>query len=152
MWRIAWRSTSLDLNSSYAYLLYCRDFPDTCRLAYANGEPAGFLLGYRRPENPETLFVWQVAVDESARGRQLASRMLDDLVQDLAASDVPVRHVETTITEDNTASQQLFRSFARRWGDADVETAELFSAAHFPDDHAGEVLYSIGPIDLPSPN
>lgn len=33
MWRIARDSASLDLNSSYAYMLFARDFPRTCRIA-----------------------------------------------------------------------------------------------------------------------
>ena len=147
LWHLAARS-SLDLNSSYAYLLFCRDFSDTCRLAHVGAVPAGFVLGYRRPESPETLFVWQVTVDESARGRRLASSMLDDLLHDLGRTEVPVSYVEATITADNVASQQLFRSLARRWGGAEVQTTDLFAAEHFPEDHDGEALWRIGPITL----
>lgn len=144
MWRIARDSGVLDLNSSYAYLLFCRDFARTCRIATVDGETVGFVLGYRRPERPDCLFVWQVGVDERHRGRGISSRLLDALVRD--DLQPPVRSVETTITDDNAASQALFRAFARRW-DADVTVAPLIEAADFPDGHDAEPLWTIGPID-----
>src|SRR5699024_6752755 len=112
MWRIARDSGTLDLNTSYAYLLMARDFAATTRLAVRDGEAVGFALGYLRPAAPETLFVWQVAVDESQRGQRLAARLLDALLADLSQ----VTRLETTITEDNAASQRLFASFAERHG------------------------------------
>lgn len=39
MWRIARDSGVLDLNSSYAYLLWCTDFPSTSAVARVDGEP-----------------------------------------------------------------------------------------------------------------
>lgn len=147
MWRIARDSGSLDLNSSYAYMLYARDFPRTCRVARVNGEVVGFVIANFRPERPDCLFVWQIAVDSDQQGLGLAGRMLDHLLIGLRASEHKVRTVETTITDDNTASQRLFRSFAKRWNDAKVTKAPLFEEDHFPDGHDAEPLYEIGPID-----
>lgn len=146
MWRIARDSGSLDLNSSYAYMLYARDFPRTCRIAVVDGTVAGFVLGNLPPERPDCLFVWQIAVDERFRGQRLASRLLDDLVEDLVDSD-SVRTVETTITDDNAASQRLFINFAKRWGNVPVVKSPLFEEEHFPDGHDAEPLYEIGPLD-----
>lgn len=149
LWRIARDSETLDLNSSYAYVLYARDFAATCRIALVDDRPAGYVLAYRRPSDPSCLFVWQVAVDESARGLGLAGRMLDDLIRDDAVTP-PVRMLQTTITDDNAASQQLFRSFARRWDDAPMTVTPLFESIHLtPADgsetvHAPERLYEIG--------
>lgn len=147
MWRVARDSQTLDLNSSYAYLLYCHDFAETCRIATVGGEPAGFVLGYRRPTRPDHLFVWQVAVDEAYRGKGISSRLLDALVQDVdPASGLPaVRWVETTITDDNTASRALFAAFARRWGTG-LTVEPLMTAEHFPDGHDAEPLHRIGPF------
>lgn len=149
LWRIARDSRTLDLNSSYAYVLWARDFGATSRIALVDGSPAGFVIGYRRPADPACLFIWQVAVDERFRGLGLAGRMLRDLVD--ATEPTPVVTVETTITDDNAASQQLFRGFARRWDDAPVDVAPLFESEHLtPADedgpeHAPERLYTIGP-------
>lgn len=142
MWRMARDSGTLDLNSSYAYLLWCRDFAATSVVATVAGEPAGFVSGYRRPDEPETLMVWQVAVDERHRGHGLARRLLDGLVDGL---DRPVTALETTITADNEASIALFSSFARDRG-ADVVRERGFDADTFPDGHDAELLFRIAPL------
>ncbi|MEV6958348.1 diaminobutyrate acetyltransferase [Streptomyces sp. NPDC051207] len=146
LWRIAKDSGKLDLNSSYSYLLWCRDFAGTSVVARAaDGRPVGFVTGYLRPDSPRTLLVWQVAVDSAHRGRGLAARLLDALTRRVAAEQGLTR-VETTITPGNTASERLFESFAARHG-ARVEREVLFGADHFPDGpHDPEVLYRIGPL------
>ncbi|MEU8823975.1 diaminobutyrate acetyltransferase [Streptomyces sp. NPDC048636] len=145
IWRIARDSKTLDLNSSYSYLLWCRDFAATSVVARdAAGGPVAFITGYIRPERPETLVVWQVAVDDAFRGRGLAATLLDGLTQRVAG--MGVRGIETTITPDNTASNRLFTSFAERHG-APVEREVLFHGDLFPDGgHEPEVLYRIGPL------
>lgn len=145
MWRVARDSETLDVNSSYMYLMFARDFADTCRVALVDDRVAGFVLGYRRPHEPECLFVWQVAVDHSQRGRGLAARLIDDVVADAETGARPFRFLETTITDDNTASRRTFERFAHRWG-ATISTEVLLEAAHFPDDHEAERLHRIGPL------
>src|SRR3954468_5062814 len=78
IWRIARDSEVLDLNSSYSYLLWCRDFAGTSAVARDDaGEPIAFITGYVRPERPSTLVVWQVAVDHAHRGHGLAGLLLE---------------------------------------------------------------------------
>ncbi|MFD0212362.1 diaminobutyrate acetyltransferase [Streptomyces hirsutus] len=146
LWRIARDSKTLDLNSSYSYLLWCRDFAATSAVARdAGGEPIGFVTGYVRPDSPHTLLVWQVAVDEAHRGRGLAAALLDGLAARTVAEH-GVTTVETTITPGNTASERLFTAFAERHG-ARLEREVLFEAEQFPDGpHDPEVLYRIGPL------
>ncbi|MFE2265822.1 diaminobutyrate acetyltransferase [Streptomyces griseosporeus] len=148
LWRIARDSEALDLNSSYSYLLWCRDFAGTSAVARReDGQPIGFVTGYVRPERPHTLLVWQVAVDSAYRGRGLAAALLDGLTARLAAERA-ITEVETTITPGNTASERLFTSFAARHG-ATVEREVLFDTGLFPDGpHDPEVLYRIGPLSL----
>jgi L-2,4-diaminobutyric acid acetyltransferase len=150
LWRIARDSRTLDLNSSYSYLLWCRDFSATSAVARAvDGRIAGFVTGYLRPEDPRVLLVWQVAVDQRYRGHGLAGRMLDELVARIDRdSELGVDTVETTITPGNQASERLFASFAARHG-ADVTHEVLFTADQFPAEgeaHAPEVLHRIAPL------
>jgi diaminobutyrate acetyltransferase len=142
LWRIARDSRALDLNSSYSYLLWCRDFARTSVVARSSEGACGFVTGYLRPDAPDTLMVWQVAVDASRRGEGLARRMLDHVVDH--APERP-RWLETTITADNAASIALFGAFAhaRR---AQVHSESLLAAPLFPDGHDAEVLYRIGPL------
>ncbi|MER6628732.1 diaminobutyrate acetyltransferase [Streptomyces sp. NPDC000987] len=146
LWRIAKDSKTLDVNSSYSYLLWCRDFAGTTAVARAeHGEPVGFVTGYVRPDRPRTLLVWQVAVDRAYRGRGLAAALLDALAA-RAVTEHGLTTLETTVTPGNTASERLFASFAERHG-ARVEREVLFGADLFPDGpHEAEVLHRIGPL------
>ncbi|MFJ7153010.1 diaminobutyrate acetyltransferase [Streptomyces sp. NPDC100445] len=146
LWRLAKESETLDLNSSYSYLLWCRDFAGTSAVARgADGEPVGFVTGYVRPDHPRTLVVWQVAVDAAHQGRGIAAALLDGLAARLAA-ERGITGLETTISPDNTASDRLFTSFAERHG-ARITREVLFPAESFPDGpHEPEVLYRIGPL------
>ncbi|MBB5931200.1 diaminobutyrate acetyltransferase [Streptomyces echinatus] len=152
LWRLAKDSKTLDLNSSYSYLLWCRDFAGTSAVARgADGEPVGFITGYVRPDHPRTLLVWQVAVDSAHRGHGIAAKLLDGLTARLV-TERGITEVETTITPGNTASERLFTSFAARHG-AQVEREVLFGAELFPDGpHDPEVLYRIGPLTDSTPH
>ena len=109
------RCQPLDTNSVYCNLLQCTDFADTAIAAEnAQGELVGFISGYCPPARPDTLFVWQVAVDSSMRGQGLALRMLLALVARLAPHGV--QYIETTITPDNAASQALFLKAFKQLG------------------------------------
>ncbi|MGH3449336.1 MAG: diaminobutyrate acetyltransferase, partial [Haloechinothrix sp.] len=99
LWRIARDSRKLDLNSSYAYLLWCQDFADTSVVARVDGAAVGFVIGYRKQAAPDTAVVWQVAVDSSQRGKGMAGRMLDGMYAKLLTDGV--RYLETTVTPDN---------------------------------------------------
>ncbi|WP_328528814.1 diaminobutyrate--2-oxoglutarate transaminase [Nocardioides sp. NBC_00368] len=157
LWRMARESRVLDVNTSYAYLLWARDFAATSIVATVDDDPGGFVIGYRRPDEPETLMIWQVAVDERHRGQGLARRMLDELVDSLSgpaehhlSGDPAVRRLETTITADNSASIALFTSFANA-RNASIERTPLFEAEMFPDGHDAELLFRIGPFSTARP-
>ncbi|MEV6580493.1 diaminobutyrate acetyltransferase [Streptomyces sp. NPDC051582] len=146
LWRLARDSRTLDLNSAYSYLLWCRDFSATSAVARdPAGRPVGFVSGYLRPEAPGTLFVWQIAVDDSIRGLGVAGALLDGLSARVA-SEHGLSHLETTITPGNVASERLFASYAERHS-ATLTREVLFEADEFPGDgYATEVLHRIGPL------
>ncbi|WP_404962346.1 diaminobutyrate acetyltransferase [Streptomyces sp. 147326] len=146
LWRLARDSRTLDLNSAYSYLLWCRDFAGTSAVARDRaGRAVGFVSGYLRPDSPGTLLVWQVAVDESVRGLGIAGALLDGLSARVAAEH-GLSFLETTISPGNHASERLFASYAARHG-ATLTREVLFAAEEFPDGgHAPEVLHRIGPL------
>ena len=143
LWRIAAESEVLDVNSSYAYLLWCRDFARSSVVATVDGDPVGFVTGFVRPDRPDTLMVWQVAVDSAHRGRGLARSMLDHLVD--RQLDRPVAWLEATVTPGNQASARLFASFARD-RDAGLVREPGFPSELFPDEHEPEMLVRIGSL------
>ena len=141
LWRLTRDTGVLDLNSSYQYLLWCRDFASTSVVGVSDdGRLMGFITGFLRPDELTTLMVWQVAVDAAARGRGLASRMLDYLVETTG-----VDHLETTVTDDNAASKAMFASLAQRH-DANHTVTPLFTPELYPDGHDTEYLHRIGPL------
>lgn len=148
LWRIARNTKTLDVNSPYSYLLWCRDFAGTSAVARdAVGRPVGFVTGYLRPDAPATLLIWQIAVDASVRGQGVAGSLLDRLAARVAAEH-GIDGLETTISPGNTASERLFASFAERHG-ARVTRKVLFAEEHFPDGaghHDAEVLHRIAPL------
>lgn len=134
----------LDPNSAYCNLLQCSDFADTCIVAEKDGRIVGWISGYRPPSHPERIFVWQVAVDSSARGIGLGGRMLDELLSRPAVRGATT--LTTTITEENPASWGLFTAFARRH-DAELTRSERFKRdAHFAGAHDTEWQASISPL------
>ncbi|MBW2508117.1 MAG: diaminobutyrate acetyltransferase [Deltaproteobacteria bacterium] len=145
LWRLVREAGTLDLNSTYAYLMVCRDFADTCIVADQAERITGFVMGYRPPRKTDTVFVWQIGVAPDARGHGLASVLLDRLLQ--APACAAVRFLETNVTPSNRASRSLFESLARRLG-APIEELEGFASALFPDRlHEPERLLRIGPFE-----
>ncbi len=141
--RLIARCAPLDTNSLYCNLLHCSHFADTAIAAEMAGELVGFVSGYRLPQQPDTLFVWQVAVDEQARGRGLAVRMLTELLRRHRHS---VSHLHTSITPGNDASWNTFRRLASQFG-APLNISTLFDKEqHFDGAHDSEMLVHIGPF------
>ena len=54
LWRLAADSGTLDVNSQYSYLLWCRDFSATSVVGCAGDSVITFVTGYVRPDAPDT--------------------------------------------------------------------------------------------------
>ncbi|WBU58819.1 diaminobutyrate acetyltransferase [Paracoccus albus] len=141
IWALIKACKPLDENSMYCNLIQCDHFADTCILAELDGVPVGWISGYILPDATDTLFVWQVAVSEDARGLGLAGRMLDKLLSrdDMAG----VLHLKTTITRDNDASWGLFRSLADRHNAILSDEPHFKKDDHFDGEHATEHMVTI---------
>ncbi|WP_372878102.1 diaminobutyrate acetyltransferase [Spongiibacter marinus] len=140
-------SPPLDPNSVYCNLLQCTHFAETSVAVEESGQLVGFISAYIPPAKPDTVFVWQVVVDKSQRGRGLAKKMMREIVQRPACADV--RFLETTITPDNEASWALFRSFARDMNTELNHDIWFEREAHFHGKHDSEALLRIGPFPRP---
>lgn len=137
------RCPPLDVNSSYNYFLLCSHFRETCVVAESNDRIVGFLSAYLIPGRPDTLFIWQVAVDESARGAGLAGRMLEHVAERPVCTDVHT--LETTISPSNLSSRRVFERFAGKHQAKSSEETFL-EAGHFGSEaHEEERLIRVGP-------
>jgi L-2,4-diaminobutyric acid acetyltransferase len=145
VFKLIQRCPPLDTNSSYCNFLQCGHFPSTSIAADIDGELVGFISGYLLPDRPEVLFIWQVAVDERARGQGLATRMLLHILS--RRSCQAVRYLETTITQDNLPSWGLFKNLAKRL-DTELQSAVwLDKKTHFDGQHESESLIRVGPFN-----
>ncbi len=142
IYRLISDSPPLDLNSAYCYHLFGAHFRDSCVLAEHAGELVGFISAYRIPRRPDTLFVWQVVVSQASRGRRIAWRMLESLLERFSSNEL--RFVEATVNPSNAASRGLFQRLARSRGTAlqedDFLDATAFGSAS---EHEPEVLLRI---------
>ena len=145
MFRLVEQCPPLDPNSMYCNLLQCTHFSGTSAAAVMGDELVSFTSGYLLPGRNDTLFLWQVAVGEKARGKGLATRMVMDILGRPHCRDV--RYIETTITESNEASWALFRKIAGLLDSAELNTSVMFDRnTHFADRHDSEILVRIGPF------
>lgn len=134
----------LDLNSTYAYLLLCEHFAETCVHAERAGRMVGFVSAYRPPQRGEAVFVWQVAVAEEMRGQGLARAMLRELLTRPALRGC--RYLETTVSPSNEPSRRLFHGLAREL-EAPATERMLFGEQDFGEEHHEcETLIRIGPF------
>lgn len=136
LWALA-GECGLDLNSPYAYVMWGRYHQETTVVAEDEAGVAGFVLAFRVPRDPDTVFVWQIAVAGDRRGRGIGGALLDELVDRTGA-----RCVEATVTPSNAASAAMFRALAARHGTTAAEEP-CFAEHHFPAGHEAEVLFRI---------
>ncbi|MEU9606664.1 diaminobutyrate acetyltransferase [Streptomyces sp. NPDC048057] len=154
IWKLVEDTPGLDSNSPYYYTLWFRDFADGSLLATVDGRTVGFLTGYRRPEEPDTYFVWQTAVSPRHGIPFLGVKLFEQAVEQQVARGA--RHVEATVSAENKAIIMVLKKIAKKYG-ATIETGVLFpgsllssaspdGAVATDDAHHDEILYRIGPL------
>lgn len=144
--RLIERCKPLDLNSPYLYFLLSHHFNEYCVAAEAGSSLVGAVTAYRPPKTPDVLFIWQIAVDASMRGRGLGIKMLEHLL----ARDIcrGIRFLELTVSPSNTASRKLFTSLAKKLN-AELSEREFLTQEHFSgSSHEEELLFRIGPFKI----
>lgn len=141
VWALVRACKPLDENSMYCNLIQCDHFGDTCVAAEMDGELVGWVSAYIVPNEPDTVFVWQVAVSEKARGRGLGFSMLVHLLERPECKGVS--QLRTTITADNEASWALFRKLAKKRGDGIDHAPHFESDTHFAGKHDTEHMVTI---------
>jgi L-2,4-diaminobutyric acid acetyltransferase len=144
IWRFVEQAGVLEQNSAYSYMLLCQHFGDTSVVAEQDDALAGFVTAYRPPRQPDTVFVWQVGVARAMRGRGLAVGLLEQVLAQPACRGVCF--LEASVTTDNDASKALFQALARQLN-APCTVQPFFDKAIFPEPHATEDLFRIGPFE-----
>jgi len=134
----------LEVNTTYAYVLFATHFASTSVIAKDADGLLGYVVGYRLPEDQATVFVWQIGVSSRARGLGLGRKLLNNLIE--RPEKVPVRFLEATVAPSNEASQRLFRGLAKSL-DVPCEERPYFEPEHFGgNEHESEALFRVGPF------
>ncbi|MFC0331399.1 diaminobutyrate acetyltransferase [Paenibacillus sepulcri] len=145
VWQLVKDAGTLDLNSVYSYIMLCDVFRDTCVIAVQEERIVGFMSAYKRPDQPDTLFIWQAVVGSAWQGNGLGKKMLRELLS--REENGPIRFVEATIGPDNMASQRMLMGLGEENG-GQCHITEYYPAAYFPEesDHEPELLFRVGPF------
>ncbi|MBN1474814.1 MAG: diaminobutyrate acetyltransferase [Syntrophaceae bacterium] len=146
IWKLIKTSPPLDLNSPYCYLIICAHFADTSIVAEDQFGICGFISAYILPNSSNTLFVWQVAVNNDYKRKGIARAMIDSLLH--RNFKFPINYLETTVNPSNKASGNFFRSTAKSLN-TQCQESVFFSENNFGgQDHEAEILYRIGPFTI----
>lgn len=144
------RCAPLDPNSLYCNLLQCTHFAGTSAIADGPAGLAAWVSGYIPPDEPDSLFVWQVAVAPEARGRGLGRKLIRAILDRPACRSVNT--VITSITPANEASWRLFRGLARELEAPVTERLWFARNSHFAGRHDSEQRLEIGPFGSRPPD
>lgn len=134
---------NLDVNSEYLYLLQTTHFKECCSIALCDDEVVGFVSGYKNPNNENTLFIWQVAIDENFRGLGLANKLIINTLKRKLNSNITA--INTTVSPSNKSSIKMFEKLASKLN-TQMKSKSFFKKEDFIDAHEEETLYEIGPI------
>lgn len=108
MKRLAAANPPLDVHTDYTYWVMCHVGAGLSFVAERDGMPVGFVTAVPGDASSNGALIWQVCVDDAARGAGVGRRLVES-VRD-AARGLGLTRLEFTIASDNTASRALFAS------------------------------------------
>lgn len=133
----------LDVHTPYTYWVICHLYGATTMVLEDDGTAIGYLMAV--PRN-RSLFLWQVGILESHRGRGLATLLFDALA---AATKGDFDTFELTIAPENGPSNAAFASWCRKNGLTPVPLHPIDVPEHEePGETLFEVLLAAVPSDL----
>ena len=133
----------LDGNSVQCTLLQCSHFAQTSVAAFLQGQLVGFVSAYYPPNEPTTLFVWQVVVAQNLRDLGLGKKMLHWLIEQPACAQA--LSLVTAIGIKNSMSWSMFDGFARDIGALPIKSF-VTPIKSSPDIAQNEYLLRISPL------
>lgn len=112
----------------YHYWLLAEFFPEYTLLAEENGELAGYCGAFAMGHGPGRVFVIQLAVAPPYRKQGIGKALLEALYKKHACEGTGAFYLECTISPENIASQQTFRSLAASHGGRLEESGRVYEA------------------------
>ena len=142
--KLVQNTPELDDNSWYYYALMFDHFRDTCLIAEADGVIHGFVIGYLKPTDRDTLFLWQTATSLTHGVPNMGLTLLTSLINRLAQNN-NIRYIEATTDPNNKAINMQFRLLSR-YLNSDASTSIFLDSAQYSQLDHDEQLVKIGPL------
>jgi L-2,4-diaminobutyric acid acetyltransferase len=136
------RCPPLDLNSTYHYLIQSHYFSKTCSIAFDNKKVVAFVSGFINSSKNNSLFIWQVAIDENYRGKELGIELIEFILNQNKNLD----SIETTVTKNNISSRRMFQKICEKYKSRISELILFDKEKDFANKHDSEMLIKIGPF------
>ncbi len=145
IWDLVRRTGTLDLNSEYCYFMFADLFSKQCAVitSLQTNEILGFVSCIIKGEREKTLFVWQVCTDKRVQKKGLAKKLIQFVIN---TQSEKISFIETTISESNLASKNLFKSLAEYYT-TKIEKSTYIASKQFKNGHEAEYLYKIGKLN-----
>lgn len=98
----------LDVHTPYTYWVLCRYFNKSCFVMYDGEAPIGYITAI---DIDEGVFIWQIGVIESYRGRGYASLLIDKVYEYAGLKNLDMF---VTIDKENKKSYNSFNGFCKK--------------------------------------
>lgn len=131
-------SGTLDRHTTYTYWVALSQFSSSFLVAEIDETIVGFVFCVVSFGSERTKFVWQIGVDTNFRSRGIANQMLDALIT--SSKEEGFDALTYTITQDNTASNNLFRKIANENGYQITKAGETGTMS---DNMKNEIIFQI---------
>ncbi|WP_181796525.1 GNAT family N-acetyltransferase [Streptomyces sp. WELS2] len=142
-WQLARKTPHSDSPGPHSYARWFRDFADTSLVAAAGRDVIGFLIGYRRPDVPDTYVVLRTGVSPLLGVPALGAHLLRAAAEREIAKGA--RFIEAAVPPGNAAGTEACEQLAR-WYGAHTHREPLFPSSWSSGGDHDEILHRIGPL------
>lgn len=94
----------------YQYWILCKYHSKTSFVYIEANKIIGF-IGCLQSSECNSVFIWQICVDENHRNKGIAKKLLNELTSVMKEMDIST--IDLTITDGNESSRKLFSQFAK---------------------------------------
>ena len=101
---------TLDVHTPYTYWVACRYHSKSIFILEDSGTPVGYIMAL---DNPDCVFLWQIGILSSHRGKGLSKLLYARVMDFAAAAEKPL---QVTIAPENKASYGAMENYCRSRG------------------------------------
>lgn len=135
------RCKPLELHTPFTYWTLFNYFSNICFLMIEKDELIGFISGIKGSLDKEVVYLWQIGVSKSHRGKNYASVLIDNFIK--AVIELDCNKIQVSISPDNEASYNTFLKYAKEHSYNFAKIGEVKYNDQLSDKKEYEILYQI---------